>query len=233
MFRSPPPVSSLHRRSVWLALPLLMLVASCQSADADESSAGATQQTMSPGNPAPAPATPAPAAPAASPGGSDGAAARASTQTGIAPAVASAPDAGIARPSAPASSLAACIAVAATYDDCEIIHVTVTEAERCIQLAIDNCSDYGRMALAAELPVTWRLASASVSDRAEPCELGVFYPDSTIIGGASGEITWDQTTPRPTALEIDVTLEARSVSGIAASYTVETSAPLNPQRCED
>jgi hypothetical protein len=146
------------------------------------------------------------------------------------------PDAGVPTqrpPAAPARSFASCIAVAATYDDCEVIHVTVTEAERCIQLSIDNCSEYGRMALAADLPPQWRLASASVSERAEPCELGVYYPGSTVINGASGEITWDESTPRPTAVELDVTLEARSVTGTEASYELLTSEPLNPERCED
>lgn len=145
-----------------------------------------------------------------------------------------APDAGTTgrAPTAPARRFASCIAVAATYDDCEVIHVTVTEAARCIQLSIDNCSEYGRMPLAADLPPRWRLTSASVSGRAEPCELGEYYPESAVINAASGEITWDQSTPRPTVLELDVTLETRSVSGTEASYDVITSEPLNPERCE-
>lgn len=137
-------------------------------------------------------------------------------------------------PVAPAQVFFACYGDSGPYSDCETIYVTVTQASpgRCIQLTIDNCGTYGRQGLSADAPQSWRLAGGSVSGAAEPCEPGVFYSGSASVTDASGSVSWDETTPRPSALELDLTLEPYSASGNAEPIVLATPEPLQPGECE-
>jgi hypothetical protein len=140
------------------------------------------------------------------------------------------------RPPAPSATFAACIDSGGAYSDCDTLYVTMTQASpaRCVQLTIDDCGGYGaRRGLSADLPNSWRLASASVGSSSAPCELGVFYPASDSIGDASGSISWDQSASQPTKIELKLTLEPASSTGGAAALEIATSEPLNPSRCNN
>jgi hypothetical protein len=143
--------------------------------------------------------------------------------------------AGPAAPSTPAQAFEACIKPRGAYDDCDTIYVTMTQEAppRCVQLTIDDCGGYGRQGLAADVPNPWRLASGSVSASADACELGVFNPASASISEASGSVTWNTTTPLPTELVLELTLEASSSTDDSASLAVATTAPLEPADCAD
>jgi len=132
-----------------------------------------------------------------------------------------------------ASAFASCITSGGAYSDCETIYVTVvqTSPARCVQLSIDDCGSYSRQGLSADAPSSWRLASASVASSASPCELGVFYPGSTSIDDATGSIRWNEETSRPTAIELELTLQP--VGAEAASIAVSTVTPLDPVACDE
>jgi hypothetical protein len=100
-------------------------------------------------------------------------------------------------------SLVACTAEGI---DCININVAVSDPARdvCIQLTIDNCDGFS--ALPVDLPVSWRLGSASLADLAEGCVPGSYDPNNVIIVDASGSISWNEATPQPTEVVIDVTL---------------------------
>jgi hypothetical protein len=131
-----------------------------------------------------------------------------------------------------AQTFSACWTDSGPYSDCESIFVTVTQATpgRCIQLTIDNCGTYGRQGLGADTPATWRLAGGSVGAAASPCELGVFYSGSTSVADATGSVSWDETTPRPSALELELTLEP---TGVAEPIALATPEPLQIAECEE
>ena len=137
-------------------------------------------------------------------------------------------------PVAAAQTFAACYTDGGAYSECEIMYVTVTQASpgRCIQLTIDTCGTYGRQGLSADTPVSWRLAGGSISAAADPCELGVFYSSSSSVADATGAISWDETTARPSALELDLTLEPSSVSG-GEPISLATPQPLDIPECEE
>jgi hypothetical protein len=111
-------------------------------------------------------------------------------------------------PAAPTGgALAAC-----TEDggNCLVINVAVSDRtnQSCIQLAIDDCGIYGRGQLRVDLPVAWRMSSASVGKLNGDCTPAAeFDPDSAIILKANGAISWNQETPQPSDLVLDVTLE--------------------------
>ena len=132
-----------------------------------------------------------------------------------------------------APAFASCITSGGAYSDCETIYVTVvqTSPARCVQLSIDDCGSYSRQGLSADAPSSWRLASASVGSSASPCELGVFYPGSTSIDDATGSIRWNEETSRPTAIELELTLQP--VGAEAASIAVSTVTPLDPVACDE
>jgi hypothetical protein len=102
-------------------------------------------------------------------------------------------------------SLAACTVEGV---DCNNINVAVSDRERdvCIQLTIDNCGGFSRAGLPVDLPVSWRLGSASLDELADGCAPGGYDPDNVIIVDASGSISWNEETPQPTEVVIDVTL---------------------------
>lgn len=139
-------------------------------------------------------------------------------------------------PVAAAQTFSACYTDGGAYSECETIYVTVTQATpgRCIQLTIDTCGTYGRQGLSADTPVTWRLAGGSISGAAEPCEFGVFYSSSSSVADASGSISWDETTPRPSQIVFDLTLEpSGGVSGEAEPIPLATPEPLVPSECDE
>jgi hypothetical protein len=135
-------------------------------------------------------------------------------------------------PVAAAQTFAACYTDGGPYSECETMYVTVTQAEpaRCIQLTIDTCGTYGRQGLSADTPASWRLAGGSISAAANPCELGVFYSSSQSVADATGSISWDETTPRPTQLAFELTLEP---SGVAEPFPLATPEALEVVACEE
>jgi hypothetical protein len=130
-------------------------------------------------------------------------------------------DAGLA-PAAPAGDdgddesppLAAGQTATACTDDgggCLIVNIAVSDADEnsCIQLALDNCESSAQAGLRVDLPVSWRLGSASISTSLEDCVPGAqFNPrnTSTVIT-ASGSIEWNLATRAPSQVVLDVTLE--------------------------
>ena len=132
-----------------------------------------------------------------------------------------------------ALTFAACSSAGGPYAECESIYVTAVQASpaRCIQLTIDNCGTYGRQGLSADAPTSWRLASGSVGEAAAPCELGAFYAGNASIADATGSISWNEDTPRPTELVFDLRLELLGAEG--DSIDLATSEPLQPTECED
>jgi len=139
-------------------------------------------------------------------------------------------------PVAAAQAFSACWTDSGLYSDCESIFVTVTQASpaRCIQLTIDNCGTYGRQGLSADAPTFRRLAGGSIGDAAAPCEFGVFYSSSTSIADASGSVSWDETTSRPSALVLDLSLEpSGGVSGDAEPIPLATPEALEIAECEE
>jgi len=135
-------------------------------------------------------------------------------------------------PAPPAGDVQACLALVV---ECTNISVAVSDVERgvCVQLSIDNCGGAQRAGLPVDLPATWRLASASLGDLAEGCVPGSFDPDNVIIVDASGSIAWNEETPRPSELVIDITLEPSPVAADTEPVSVSASfAPVLPD-CED
>ena len=136
-------------------------------------------------------------------------------------------------PPAAAAKFAACLGTMGVYSDCDVLNVTMTQASpaRCVQLTLDNCGGYSRRGLSADVPLSWRLASASVGSSSSPCELGVFYPNNTLVNDASGSVSWDESKQQPSAIELKLTLELASAASGAAGIEVATSAPLEPSPC--
>jgi hypothetical protein len=145
---------------------------------------------------------------------------------------ASASSAAAARPPAPpAAQFAACFSSGGPYSDCETLYVTMTQSApaRCVQLTFDKCQNgAGRRGLGATVPSSWRLSSGSVGASSSPCELGVFYPGSTLVDDASGSARWDASARQPSAIELALSLELPG-----AIVEVATAAPLEPSTCED
>jgi len=134
-----------------------------------------------------------------------------------------------------APALAACTYSEGTYGrNCDSLYVTMKQVSppRCVQLTFDNCGEYGRRGLAVDVPMPWRLDSGTVSSDPDECELGVFYPTSSVALSASGSVTWNQTTRLPSELALDVTLETSTPAG-NASIDVTTTTPLTPVVCPD
>jgi hypothetical protein len=104
---------------------------------------------------------------------------------------------------------------------------------RCVQLTIDNCGSYSRQGLSVDVPLSWRLASGAVSSNLDECDLGVFYPSSSVAADASGSISWNEATRLPTELVLDVTLEPASSAPDQTSVDIATPEPLNLPTCAD
>jgi hypothetical protein len=114
--------------------------------------------------------------------------------------------------------------------------VAVSDPERavCIQLTIDNCGGYTRAGLPVDLPVAWRLGSASLADLREGCVPGAFDATNVIIVDADGSISWNEETPVPTEVLIDVTLVPSQLALDNAPITIAAGALADPLlECEE
>lgn len=94
---------------------------------------------------------------------------------------------------------------------CLLVNIAVSDAseDSCIQLALDNCEGSPQAGLRVDLPVSWRLGSASVSSSSDDCVPGAqFNPQngSTIVT-ASGSIDWNRDTRVPSEVVLDITLQ--------------------------
>jgi hypothetical protein len=184
-------------------------------------------------------------APSGGPNAPASAAAEASADGPIAGAQASTPDESAAASSdAPddsaspvaAEAFEACTSNGGSYgDNCDSIYVTVkrTSPARCVQLTIDNCGGYNRQGLAVDVPLSWRLASGSISSNVDQCALGVFYPDRPGVRDASGAISWNESTRLPSEIVMELTLEPSISATDTTSVHIATSAPLTPVPCVD
>jgi hypothetical protein len=135
---------------------------------------------------------------------------------------------------APTLEFEACTSNGGVYgDNCDTIYVAVKQASppRCVQFNIDNCGVYGRQGLGADVPLSWRLASASIGSNLDQCEVGVFYADSARVADASGTITWNETTRLPTELAMELTLVPSASAEDTSNVEISTSEPLNPVAC--
>ena len=105
---------------------------------------------------------------------------------------------------------------------CTVINIAVLDEVEgsCVELIVDDCGTFSRAGLPVDMPVTWRLGSASVGDLEEGCVPAAYDPDSTIIVDGSGSISWNLDTRRPSDLVIDVSLEAATGAGIASPVGV-------------
>ncbi len=92
--------------------------------------------------------------------------------------------------------------------DCDSINVAVSDvdADVCIQLTLDNCGGYSRPGLPIDLPVSWRLGSASLDDLGDGCVPDAYDPNNIVIIDASGSISWNEDGVQPSELVIEVTL---------------------------
>ncbi len=147
-------------------------------------------------------------------------------------------DSGLAPPPAgPTYALAACTEAAIT--GCQYLHISAsdTAADLCVQLTLDNCSDYGR-GIGATVPPRWRLGSGSVTKRADTCELDEYYPASVSVSSAEGNLTWNIESARPTGMVIALELETSRISAnsslVPDSITLESDALVGPlEPCDD
>lgn len=247
---SVPPRGACIVRSFALLGACLALLASplaCQSDEKDEGvevhttmdtfgvnagAAGTAGMAGSSGNP--------PAAPSNTPPGNESAAVQ--NLTPAAPAngsnaEAAAAAAGNAAPPAPAPSVTfeACTYTEGNYGrNCDSLYVSMKQASpaRCVQLTFDNCGEYGRDSLPVDVPMPWRLDSGTIGTNLDECELGVFYPTSSVALRASGSVTWNETTRLPSELVLDVAL-ATSTSATDASIELTTTTPITASVCKD
>ena len=129
----------------------------------------------------------------------------------------------------------ACTHREGTYGrNCDSLYVTMKQMSppQCVQLTFDNCGEYGREGLGVEVPRPWRLDSGTVGSNLSQCELGVFYPSSSVALRATGSTTWNDENALPTEIVLDLSLETSS-SGASTSIAVATTAPIIPVACND
>jgi hypothetical protein len=130
------------------------------------------------------------------------------------------PDRDVAEPEPTGGALAAC-----TKDggNCLIIKVAIRDLanQSCVQLALDDCGNFDRGGLRVDVPLSWRVASASVGRLEDDCTPAAdFDPGSAIILRADGEITWNQETAVPSDLVIDLTLEPPAAASVQSPTSV-------------
>lgn len=136
----------------------------------------------------------------------------------------------------PAQLFAACTHSAGYGSNCDSVFVTMKQMSppQCVQLTLDNCGEYGgRSGLSVRMPMPWRLDSGTVSSNLNECELGVFYPSSSVAQRASGTVRWNETTRLPSEIALDVTLETSSANPDNADVELVTLAVIAPTVCED
>jgi hypothetical protein len=126
----------------------------------------------------------------------------------------------------------------ARLSGCDYLHITAqsTSPALCVQLTLDDCSEYGRgSGLTVDLPLTWQLASGSVSD-SKDCDLLDFDPKSVPLNSTTGQMSWDQRGRVISSLSIDVTLVLSVAAGsnVPARIELQSSAPIAAvPECED
>lgn len=122
---------------------------------------------------------------------------------------------------------------------CDYIYIAMREAgsDLCVQLTIDNCGDYQRPGFAVDVPLSWRVSSGSAGVLKAGCVPGEYEPASVPIIAAEGEITWNDTTRRPSAMVIDLTVEPSRSPGAgldAGPITLSTRELVGAlPNCED
>jgi hypothetical protein len=138
-------------------------------------------------------------------------------------------------PLAPALEFDACTTRGGAYSDCETLYVTIQQSTppRCVQLTIDNCGGYNRRGLTVDTPPQWELVSGSIGTNLNQCELGEFYLTSDIIEDATGTISWDETTPLPTEVVFELSLELSGSGDDGMIIDVATPEPLAPGPCPE
>jgi len=127
--------------------------------------------------------------------------------------------------------LAACIEEG---NNCTVINIAVLDesAGSCVELVVDDCGTFTRAGLPVDIPVTWRLGSASVGDLEEGCVPAAYDPDSAIIVDGSGSISWNLDTRRPSDLVVDLSLEPASSAGIDSPVGVAGTFAGDIPDCE-
>ncbi|HKO92705.1 MAG TPA: hypothetical protein VJU61_16230 [Polyangiaceae bacterium] len=181
----------------------------------------ASQMDVLPVRPEPVSSPPAPTAPDAG------------TGTGE-----SVPDIAVAPSQAPASGRVFAACHESRVSGCDYIHISVQDSSvpLCVQLTLDNCNAYGRgSGLGVDLPLTWQLASGSVSD-AKVCDLLDYDPKSLPLNAATGRISWSERGRVISELAIDVTLQVSVEPGskLPAKIEIDTATPIaSIEDCDD
>jgi len=123
---------------------------------------------------------------------------------------------------------------------CDNIYITMQDpdADLCIQMNVQSCGSYNRPGLAVVTPLSWRLASASVTGSAEDCDPLAYYLDSVPVVAGSGSLAWNDKGEQPSQFVIDVTLETTRVTeaslDVPTSVRVVTKDIVGPiGECED
>jgi hypothetical protein len=137
----------------------------------------------------------------------------------------------------PTPLFAACTEAGSRYGrSCDSVFVTMKQMSppQCVQLTLDNCEQYGnRSGLSVAMPMPWRLDSGTVSSNLNECELGVFYPTSSVAQRASGSVRWNETTRLPSEIALDVTLETSSLDADNANVELVTLEAIAPTVCNE
>jgi len=127
----------------------------------------------------------------------------------------------------PAASGQAALACAEEQGGCVTLNIAVadTVANSCIQLELDNCENSAQVGLRIDLPVSWRLGSASVSRTANNCVPRAPYnpmTTSTIVS-ATGSIAWNEDTRFPSEVVLDLTLQPASTAATTTPIRLTNS----------
>lgn len=119
--------------------------------------------------------------------------------------------------------------------DCRTIQVAVSDAAEdvCVHMTIDDCGSASRTGLPVDVPVSWRLSSASIADLADGCVPGTYDASNVIIVDGSGSIGWNLETPRPSDVAIDVTLIPSATAVGAAPVDIAGAVGGSLLDCDD
>jgi hypothetical protein len=123
---------------------------------------------------------------------------------------------------------------------CDSIYITMQDpaADLCVQMNVQSCGSYSRPGLAVVTPLSWRLASASVTGSATDCAPRAYYLDSVPVVVGSGNLAWNVKGLQPSQFVIDVTLQTSRATeasiGVPASVRVVTKDIVAPiDECDD
>lgn len=116
---------------------------------------------------------------------------------------------------------------------CDDLFITFRQpsADLCVQLSLDNCGVF-RGALTIDVPVSWRLSSATLGSAAA-CDLGAYDPKSVSAVSATGSITGVDDGNSLSQVEINLTLQLPPTAPNAAPVSVKTDKPIAASpRCD-